>query len=576
LFTLFRLTDIVCGYYLSAIPYTNVVSTIVSPQPLTETMQLHLKINPYVFLVRGVLPIALLGFSVALVLLMNGIRGQGAQKAEQGVLDLRYWPSNVNDRLLAGEWGFYWEEYLPPESMVEVDVKNAPNFLSLPGVWSGLTHQGQPLPMQGRASLLLCILLPDNNTYVVKVPTLTNRYRLWVNGELRVNDPLEQPFSPHANSYGARLFSVQPINNEIVILFHLQNDRHRVGGIWERLRIAPIERQDSIVFWPKVQDAVVAFLLSVASLVLLVRTVNEQRKYYVLLAIFAALMSFRAGAVNERLLFSLLGIQDWGLQQALEHGTLFASLPFFAAYLGRRFPSYFPALLHWLTTSICGVLLALVFITPPSVYSHTVPIFQATALVYAFLWSGAVLDHVIKKERSAMVLLLGGMLFIVAGVNDILYASNSIDSTNLVQLGALGFILMSFFYKGDLVKRDVLVEERASHVLASVLSEYQRNSNEEHLKCLAAESLCFALTVWETVSGKNKIALAEESGLWRVTNDSGTLKTRTFDKYLKVDMLPKNPRYKLIAKTLRYIAGIEGVADEDVLWIERVADVYDR
>ena len=553
-------------------------------------MQLHLKVNPYVFLVRGVLPIALLGFSVAVVLLVNGIWGQEGQKAEQGVLDLRYWPNDVNDKLLSGEWGFYWEEYLPSENMMEVDVKNASNFLSLPGVWSGLTDQGQPLPMQGRASLLLRILLPDDKTYVVKVPTLTNRYRMWVNGELRVNDPLEQPVSPHANSYGARLFSVQPINNEIVILFHIQNDRHRVGGIWERLRIAPIEMQDSIVFWPKVRDAVVAFLLSVASLVLLVRTVMEQRKYYVLLAIFAALMSLRAGAVNERLLFSLLGIQDWGVQQALEHGTLFASLPFFAAYLGRRFPSYFPALLHWITASICGVLLALVFITPPSVYSHTVPIFQATALVYAFLWSGAVLDHVIKKDSSAMVLLLGGMVFIVSGVNDILYASNSIDSTNLVQLGALGFILMSFFYKGDLVKRDVLVEGQAidnvvpddmisadvTHVLATALSDYQQHPNEQRLKCLAAESLCFALSVWEKVSGKNKIALAEESGLWRVTNDSGTLKTRTLDKYLKVEMLPQNPRYKLIAKTLRYIADVEGVSDEDALWVRRVADVYDR
>ena len=51
-----------------------------------------------------------------------------------------------------------------------------------------------------------------------------------------------------------------------------------------------------------------------------------------------------------------------------------------------------------------------------------------------------VLEHVIKKERAALALLFGGMIFIVAGVNDILYASNSIDSTNLMQLGALGFI----------------------------------------------------------------------------------------------------------------------------------------
>ena len=65
------------------------------------------------------------------------------------------------------------------------------------------------------------------------------------------------------------------------------------------------------------------------------------------------------------------------------------------------------------------------------------------------------------------------------------------------------------------------------------------------------------------------------SGLWRVTNDGGTLKTRTFDKYLKIGTLPQNPRYKLIAKTLHYIAKIDGVSDDDVFWIIRVAQVYD-
>ena len=553
-------------------------------------MQLHLQINPLVLFVRGVLPVALLGFAVAVVLLINGILGQGGQKAEQGVLDFRYWPSDVDDRLLAGEWGFYWQEYLPPEKMMLESVKTAPGFLSLPGVWSGLRYQGQPLPMQGKASLLLRVLLPDSNAYVIKIPTLTNRYRLWINGELRVNDRLEESLSPHARSNGARFFTVKPIDNEVVFMFHLQNDRHRVGGIWERLRLVRVEQQDSVAFWPKVQDAVIAFLLSVVSLVLIIRAIQERCWHYIFLAIFSAFMSLRAGTVNERLLFSLLGIEDWEWQQALEHGALFASLPFFALYLGRRFPSYFPPLLHWLTVSICGVLLALVFITPPSVYSHTIPIFQVTALIYAFLWMGAVLEHVIKKERAALALLFGGMIFIVAGVNDILYASNSIDSTNLMQLGALGFILMSFFYKGDLVKNEVLVEEipvanngqkdpliadKASHGLAIAYEEYQQQPNEERLKSLSAESLCFALVAWEKATNKNKIALAEMSGLWRVTNDGGTLKTRTFDKYLKVGTLPKNPRYKLIAKTLRYIAKVNGVADEDVGWIMRVADIYD-
>ena len=62
-----------------------------------------------------------------------------------------------------------------------------------------------------------------------------------------------------------------------------------------------------------------------------------------------------------------------------------------------------------------------------------------------------------------------------------------------------------------------------------------------------------ALEAWEQTTGKNKIQLAEESGLWRVYLDADSYKTRTLDKYLDLKRLPKNPRWKDVLKSAEFV-----------------------
>jgi two-component system sensor histidine kinase ChiS len=54
-------------------------------------------------------------------------------------------------------------------------------------------------------------------------------------------------------------------------------------------------------------------------------------------------------------------------------------------------------------------------------------------------------------------------------------------------------------------------------------------------------------------SGKSKVDLAENSGLWTVYLDGSTAKTRTLDKYLSLQTLPKNPRWETVARTVNYV-----------------------
>lgn len=67
------------------------------------------------------------------------------------------------------------------------------------------------------------------------------------------------------------------------------------------------------------------------------------------------------------------------------------------------------------------------------------------------------------------------------------------------------------------------------------------------------KAMKLALTYWEESTGKGKFDLAEQSGLWRVYIDRGTLQTRTMDKYLQIETLPQTPRWRTVMSTLDFV-----------------------
>jgi two-component system sensor histidine kinase ChiS len=70
---------------------------------------------------------------------------------------------------------------------------------------------------------------------------------------------------------------------------------------------------------------------------------------------------------------------------------------------------------------------------------------------------------------------------------------------------------------------------------------------------LLVETMSQALTYWEGEQGQTKFTFAEQSGLWRVYLDRSTLQTRTLDKYLRVETLPKTPRWRTVLASIDYI-----------------------
>ncbi|MFN4010012.1 MAG: response regulator [Pannonibacter sp.] len=72
------------------------------------------------------------------------------------------------------------------------------------------------------------------------------------------------------------------------------------------------------------------------------------------------------------------------------------------------------------------------------------------------------------------------------------------------------------------------------------------------------------LGLWKQLTGKGKVDFAEVSGIWRVSLDKSSLQTRTLDKYLMLETLPVNPRWRDVLRSADFLleqAGRDGALD---------------
>jgi two-component system sensor histidine kinase ChiS len=87
-----------------------------------------------------------------------------------------------------------------------------------------------------------------------------------------------------------------------------------------------------------------------------------------------------------------------------------------------------------------------------------------------------------------------------------------------------------------------------------IFAQLSANEIEFLLRQTIVEMMNNALSCWSESAGKGKIELAEESGIWRAYLDNGTYKTRTLDKYLDIDKLPKKPRINDVLQTVEFVS----------------------
>ncbi|PCI23886.1 MAG: hypothetical protein COB67_12365, partial [SAR324 cluster bacterium] len=102
-----------------------------------------------------------------------------------------------------------------------------------------------------------------------------------------------------------------------------------------------------------------------------------------------------------------------------------------------------------------------------------------------------------------------------------------------------------------------LINDLRSHKPAQHRKQIKLMNEEEvnqEFRQTLVDMMNISLQYWKVATNKGKTELAEESGIWNVQLEGGeTFRTRTLDKYLFLDALPKKPRWKDVVETAQYV-----------------------
>lgn len=77
--------------------------------------------------------------------------------------------------------------------------------------------------------------------------------------------------------------------------------------------------------------------------------------------------------------------------------------------------------------------------------------------------------------------------------------------------------------------------------------------NQQAFNRLLVEAMLACIALWEKTTQTNRVELADRSKIWKVSIDDGRLRTRSLDKYLSLDKLPRQPRWRSVVQTCHYV-----------------------
>jgi tetratricopeptide (TPR) repeat protein len=191
-----------------------------------------------------------------------------------------------------------------------------------------------------------------------------------------------------------------------------------------------------------------------------------------------------------------------------------------------------------------------------------------------------VIQEQIEKERVERRL-IAERLKSQQQSNQIQSLSNTILIISLV-LVILCFVAAFVIYRKIKEKQRLLASIKTHKEKVLLLESEQDGDSEEKteqevtdnldFRQLLVELLIETLALWEKSTQTDRIELAEKSGIWKVSIDDGRLRTRSLDKYIDINKIPQNPRWRNVVKTSHYVLAECSLDNQERNLLERRLD----
>ncbi len=408
-------------------------------------------------------------FALALSTL-SSLHAQQLPLAVRGVMDLRNYNFKADGPVeLRGEYEFYWNQMLNPA--IEGDTGEM-IYTTVPDSWFKLRKEYPEIERYGFATYRLMVLLPDKVDEVTfKIEDVYSASGYFINGTA-----IDYLGFPGVNKfqtvikYGRPLVTGSVTSQEVELLIRVANFDNRlsgiVGGIMVGLPEQMQEQRQKDLF--RGHFLIGAFLIIGIYFLGLYLIRSEQYRLY--FSIICFLMAVRVVMILDLPILHAINLN--GLTTArLDYLNIYFFAPFFAAMIRSLFPIEFPKLIYRLILWISLVFIAIVVVSPISLFSYTIPWFFGFFIAESMVFVYVILLAWIRGRSHAPSFTLGMMILFVGTLNDMLNEIDVIDTAYIVQYTMFIYLLVYAYIFAD--KSNLL--QKKTEKLAEEVSQVKNN-----------------------------------------------------------------------------------------------------
>jgi signal transduction histidine kinase len=379
--------------------------------------------------------------------------------ASQGVIDLSDWDMEKDGPVrLDGEWDFYWNQLLGPDSFSE--QRDMPTGqirrLNLPSTWN-IEHDGSHTKnTTGVATLRLRVLPGRGNAtepLSLQLFKINAAYTLWVNGQRLAQNGVVGTSEQTESERPSNLLVDLPVTataaqQPLELLLHVSNFHYRNGGIIAPIRLGPqdtMHAQEKRFICISMFFIGALFIMGAYHIALFFFRPNNISPLYFAAYCLSWMIQIGFSEASHwvyRILFPNLSTHSIYVAQLICMGF---SVPIGYAFFRSLFPNEFSRAVQQYAV-IAATLFAIVIAATPTLISSwaQVPYYISTVALIAYCLVKLLVAW--RRGREAAAFIFGGFVILgIAGTNDMFLKMGLIRSLPLIAPGMFMFMLFQAF-----------------------------------------------------------------------------------------------------------------------------------
>jgi signal transduction histidine kinase len=365
-----------------------------------------------------------------------------------GYVDATGWDNSIENSItLSGEWEFYWEQLLSPESFQEQNQPLNPGFIQVPSQWGGLAWRDKPLTNQGYGTYRLQIELPtgmNNRTLAIYVRSVATSYHLYVNGELlAVNGRVGDSSHTMVARNTPQVIYFQPKQGINEIIIQVSNFVQRKGGIWEPIRLGDAQTITQDRNGRIIQDIFTfgcLFIMGIYHVGLYLFRKKDKAPLY--FGVLCLAISARVLVLGETLVMSMLPFIPWEIGVKAEYLSVSIAFMMIVLFVNAQYPSRLSKLTNKVSWFIQLSIMCLILFTTANIYTHIMLPYQLLVALPTLVYAIAIYIRAARtREEGSVHNFIGFIMLATAVANDILYYNQVIATGSWIPLGLLFFLL---------------------------------------------------------------------------------------------------------------------------------------